>query len=93
LYDQKGVRMTDNMKATRILAALDNSSVPITWAAIDEPRLIETIATELRRMDRENKRTIQQIPVVDTLMMDDAKWQELAVERALRQAGRSRDEG
>ena len=51
--------MTDNMKATRILAALDNSSVPITWAAIDEPRLIETIATELRQMDRENKRAIQ----------------------------------
>ena len=77
--------MTDKAKAARILAALDNSSVPITWAAIDEPRLIETITAELRRMDRENKRAIQQIPVIDIPMMENARWQELAVERALRQ--------
>jgi len=45
--------MTDKTKAAQILTALDNGRVPITWAAKDEPVLIETIANTLRKIDRE----------------------------------------
>lgn len=39
--------------AARILVALDKGKAPISWHCIDEPDLIETIARELRKIDRE----------------------------------------
>ena len=40
-------------KAERILSAIDRGRVPVDWAAIDEPELIQEIAQELIRIDRE----------------------------------------
>lgn len=40
-------------KAARILKAIDRSRVPADWPAIDEPELIQVIARELIRIDRE----------------------------------------
>ena len=39
--------------AARILSAIDRGRVPVDWAAIDEPELIQEIARELIRIDRE----------------------------------------
>ena len=39
--------------AARILSAIDHGRVPVDWAAIDEPELIQEIARELIRIDRE----------------------------------------
>lgn len=39
--------------ATRILSAIDHGRVPVDWADIDEPELIQEIAQELIRIDRE----------------------------------------
>ena len=39
--------------ATRILSAIDRGRVPVDWAAIDEPELIQEIAQELIQIDRE----------------------------------------
>lgn len=39
--------------ATRILSAIDRGRVPVDWAAIDEPELIQEITQELIRIDRE----------------------------------------
>ena len=39
--------------AERILHAIDRGRVPVDWAAIDEPELIQEIAQELIRIDRE----------------------------------------
>lgn len=46
-------KLTDAEKAARILAALDNSKVPISWHCIDEPELIKAISQELRKIDKE----------------------------------------
>ena len=40
-------------KAERILSAIDRGRVPVDWAAIDEQELIQEIAQELIRIDRE----------------------------------------
>lgn len=42
-------------QATRILRAIDNSRVPISWAAMDEPELVRTIANELVKIARSEK--------------------------------------
>ena len=39
--------------ARRILEALDMGKSPIDWKAIDEPELIQEIARELIRIDRD----------------------------------------
>ncbi len=39
--------------AERILYAIDHGRVPVDWAAIDEPELIQEIAQELIRIDRD----------------------------------------
>ncbi len=39
--------------ARRILEALDMGKAPIDWKAIDEPELIQEIARELIRIDRD----------------------------------------
>ena len=39
--------------ARRILEALDIGKAPIDWKAIDEPELIQEIAQELIRIDRD----------------------------------------
>lgn len=38
--------------AERILSAIDRSRVPVDWATLDEPELIQVIARELIRIDR-----------------------------------------
>lgn len=45
--------MENQEKAKRILEAIDNSKVPISWHCIDEPELIQAITRELNRIDRE----------------------------------------
>lgn len=45
--------MENQEKAKRILEAIDNSKVPISWHCIDEPELIQAITWELNRIDRE----------------------------------------
>ncbi len=45
--------MENRQKAKRILVALDNCRAPITWHCIDEEEIINTIAGELNRIDRE----------------------------------------
>lgn len=47
------MKLTEAEKAERILEALENSKVPISWHCIDAPELIRTIARELRKMERE----------------------------------------
>lgn len=42
--------------ARRILEALDMGKAPIDWKAIDEPELIQEIARELIRIDRDEDR-------------------------------------
>lgn len=39
--------------AERILSAIDHGRVPVDWAAIDGPELIQAIARELIRIDRD----------------------------------------
>lgn len=39
--------------AARILSAIDRGRVPVDWADIDEQELIQEIAQELIRIDRE----------------------------------------
>lgn len=39
--------------AGRILDALENGKVPISWHEVDRARLAQEIAQELRRMDKE----------------------------------------
>ena len=39
--------------AARLLSAIDRSRVSADWPAIDEPELIQVIARELIRIDRE----------------------------------------
>lgn len=39
--------------AERILSAIDRGRVPVDWADIDEQELIQEIARELIRIDRE----------------------------------------
>lgn len=45
--------MSNMEKAKRILTALDNGKVPISWHCIDEPDLLEIINAELNRIERE----------------------------------------
>lgn len=42
-------------RAIRILQAIDRGRVPVDWAKIDEPELVQEIALELRKMDKEDK--------------------------------------
>lgn len=42
--------------AARILSAIDHGRVPVDWADIDEQELIQEIARELIRIDREAAR-------------------------------------
>lgn len=42
-------------QATRILRAIDNSRVPISWPAMDEPELVRVIANELVKIARSEK--------------------------------------
>lgn len=45
--------MENKEKAERILAALDNSKVPISWHCIYEQELVEVIAQELSQIDKD----------------------------------------
>lgn len=47
--------MTNQTKAERILVALENSTIPISWYCIDEPELIKAIVMELNRIDKEEE--------------------------------------
>lgn len=45
--------MKNEKNAKRILMALDNCKVPISWYCIDEPELVRAIASELNRIEKE----------------------------------------
>ena len=47
--------MENREKAERILEALDNSKVPISWHCLDEEELISAITRELNKIDREQE--------------------------------------
>lgn len=47
--------MENREKAERILNALENARVPISWHCIYEPELIKAIALELNRIDKEER--------------------------------------
>lgn len=49
------VRSEEQRKSERILSALDNSKVPISWHCIDESELIKGIAMELNRIEKEEE--------------------------------------
>lgn len=44
--------------AIRILQAIDRGRVPVDWAKIDEPELVQEIALELRKMDKDEQREL-----------------------------------
>lgn len=45
--------MENEKAAQRILEALENSNVPISWHCINEPALINVIAKELNQIVKE----------------------------------------
>ena len=55
--EQKGMEDKDYSKAAeRVVDALENGKVPITWHEINRSKLEHTIAQELERMDKETER-------------------------------------
>ncbi len=48
-------------RAIRILQAIDRGRVPVDWAKIDEDDLVQEIALELRKMDKEEQRELDRI--------------------------------
>lgn len=55
------MKLTYEEKAARILDVLDNGPVPISWLSIVEPDLIQVIAKELKKMDKEEENAKQGI--------------------------------
>lgn len=47
--------MENRQKAVRILAALENAKVPISWYSMDEEELIRAITRELNKIDHEQE--------------------------------------
>jgi len=47
--------MENREKAERILAALDNSKVPVSWYCMDEEEIICVITKELNKIDHEQE--------------------------------------
>lgn len=45
-------------RAIRILQAIDRGRVPVDWAKIDEPELVQEIALELRKIDKDEQREL-----------------------------------
>lgn len=45
--------MENEKKAKRILSALENCKVPVSWYCIDEDEIIKAIAKELRKIEKE----------------------------------------
>ena len=48
-------------RAIRILQAIDRGRVPVDWAKIDEPELVQEIAQELRKMDKDEQEQLDRI--------------------------------
>ncbi len=48
-------------RATRVLQAIDRGRVPVDWAKIDEPELVQEIAQELRKMDKDEREQLDRI--------------------------------
>ena len=45
--------MKNEKKAERILSALENCKVPVSWYCIDEDEIIKAITRELNKIDKE----------------------------------------
>lgn len=56
--------------AIRILQAIDRGRVPVDWAKIDEPELVQEIAQELRKMDKDEQSSLIGLPELWKLSPD-----------------------
>ena len=56
------MKLENRTKAARILAALDQSTAPISWHCMDEDELIDTIVRELIRIEKEEADSAERKP-------------------------------